>query len=99
MSQISIFFGNLTIFWQNEPHIDQEVDVKKATDQEQETWVMPVPCYIAEISIFVANLAVFLAITCPLREILIVPKPNTFGKGKMAQMNHQGMYYMGLMKN
>ena len=59
MSQISIFFGNLTIFWQNEPHIDQEVDVKKATDQEQETWVMPAPRYIAEISIFFANLAVF----------------------------------------
>jgi len=52
LSQISIFFGNLTIFWQNEPHIDQEVDVKKATDQEQETWVMPAPRYIAEISIF-----------------------------------------------
>ena len=26
--------------------------MKKATDLEQETWVMPVPCYIAEISIF-----------------------------------------------
>ena len=40
------------MFWQNEPHIDKEFDLKKATELEQETWVMPVPHYIAEISIF-----------------------------------------------
>ena len=40
------------LFWKKEPHIDQEFDVKKATDHEQETWVMPVPRYIEEISFF-----------------------------------------------
>ena len=33
----------MTIFWQNDPHIDKEFDVKSAMDLEQETWVMPVP--------------------------------------------------------
>ena len=50
-----------SFFWQNEPHIDKEFGVKKAMDLEQETWVMHVPHYIAEISIFMAIWLFFLA--------------------------------------
>ena len=48
----SFLFGNLTFFWRNDPHIANKFEVKRATDLEQETWVMPDPRYIAHTSIF-----------------------------------------------